>query len=69
MTSMTRTEAINHLVEEIDSRFGEYLNSSGPGKKPELYGIVVTKMLLDERDKVEYLQKRLKEYERRTSHR
>ena len=53
---------VNDIINEIDDRFGEILEYAGSGR-PALFGIIATKMLLEERNKVEYLKARIEAYE------
>lgn len=57
---------VEDIIKEIDDRFGEVMEYAGPGR-PALYGIIATKMLLEERNKVEYLRNRLDHYEHKTT--
>lgn len=50
------------LFSEIDEKYGEWIEEAGD--KPAIYLNIVTKMLIDERNKVEFLKKRVEAYER-----
>ncbi len=64
--AMRNTITVEDIIKEIDERFGEVMEYAGPGR-PALYGIIATKLLLEERNKVEYLKKRLEHYEHKAA--
>lgn len=61
-----KTLTVEDIIKEIDERFGEVMEYAGLGR-PALYGIIATKMLLEEKNKVEYLKNRLNYYEHKTT--
>jgi hypothetical protein len=53
---------IDNLMSEIKQKYGEHIEMAGPNA-PRLMNTILTNLLLKERGRVEYLKKRLAEYE------